>query len=126
MVRSARPLNARVREACQGAKNYEVFNTSYRNGVINMCGTKDENSACPFACTERSEQAQNYGCLPSPFEIVTMRTKHGKTWACHEEPHKPCVGAINHLKKEGLPYNVIDTALLTEQSDWGKYVDEDD
>lgn len=78
-------------------------------------------STCPFAWTEHSEMAQNYGCLPTRTDIVNMRVVHGKTWACHDEPTKPCVGAIQHLKESGLPYKVIDTSLLTEKSSWGLY-----
>ena len=79
-------------------------------------------SACPFSFTEQSEYVQNLGCLPSPYEIRNMRVIHGKSWACHSEPTKPCVGAIRWLKEEGLPYNVIDSELLTEKSPWHLYV----
>lgn len=50
-----------------------------------------------------------------------MRVHHGKTWACHSEPTKPCVGGIRFLKERGEPYSVIDPNLLTEEDDWGKY-----
>lgn len=73
---------------------------------------------CPFAFTEASEQVQNFGCLPTVHEIVSMRVNHGKTWACHDEPTKPCVGAIRFLQEEGLPHKVIDKALVTENDDW--------
>lgn len=77
--------------------------------------------ACPFSYTEESEIVQNYGCLPMPQEIITMRVKHGKTWACHANPSVPCKGAINSLKDKGLPYKVIDENLVTEQDDWPVY-----
>jgi len=78
-----------------------------------------ETGGCPFAWwTEESEQIQNYGCLPSSHDIVQMRIKHGKTWACHSNPDKPCLGAINYLKEHELPFQVIDKELVTEQSDW--------
>jgi hypothetical protein len=80
--------------------------------------------ACPFAFNDLSEQAQNYGCLPTPHEIVTMRVHHGKTWACHSNIERPCVGAINYLKESGLPHKVIDTELLTEKHQWSKFTNE--
>ena len=79
-------------------------------------------SACPFAFTDMSDEIQNYGCLPTPQDIRNMRVEHGKTWACHEEPTKPCVGAIRWLRKEELPHQVVDPKLLTERSDWHLYV----
>lgn len=78
------------------------------------------NSACPFAWwTDESDQAQNYGCLPTPHDIVVMRVHHNKTWACHDNPTTPCVGAINHLKKNNLPYSVCE--LVTEKDNWDEY-----
>jgi len=79
-------------------------------------------SGCPFSFTDHSEYVQNLGCLPTPYEIRNMRVEHGKTWACHSNPTKPCTGAIRWLKKEGLPHKVIDPILLTENSDWHLYV----
>jgi hypothetical protein len=86
------------------------------------CVHKGESSACPFAFSDLSEQVQNYGCLPTPSEIVTMRVSHGKTWACHEAPDKPCAGAIKRLKSQGLPYAVIDPKLITDKDNWTLYV----
>jgi hypothetical protein len=50
-----------------------------------------------------------------------MRVEHGKTWACHEHNTRPCAGAIQYLKKNQLPYLVVDQALVTENSDWSIY-----
>ena len=81
-----------------------------------------EKTSCPFAFTDESETIQNYGCLPTPIEIETMRVKFNKTWACHSTPQKPCAGAIKHLSKKKLPYKVVDANLLTEHSNWDDYV----
>ena len=79
-------------------------------------------TSCPFAFTDESEQVQNYGCLPSPREIKDMRVKHGKTWACHSTPKKPCQGALRFLAEEGYDNRVIDPVLVTEDIDWSEYV----
>ena len=89
---------------------------------VKLCGGSEETSSCPFAYSDNSEIAQGYGCLPTPYEILNMRVNHGKTWACHESPTKPCVGAINHLIANGLPWKVEDKELLTESVDWSMYI----
>jgi hypothetical protein len=82
-----------------------------------LCG------GCPFDFgAEETELTQNYGCLPTPHEIMNMRVHHGKTWACHSDPTTPCVGAIQFLKGKGHPYKVEDRDLLTEASPWHLYV----
>lgn len=91
------------------------------NKVSVPCKEDCSTSSCPFAFTDESEQIQNFGCLPTPFEIRIMRVEYGKTWACHSNPKKPCLGALNELRSRGEPYKVIDT-LLTENDDWHKFV----
>lgn len=85
------------------------------------CLHGSESCTCPFAFAEASDQVQNFGCLPTPQDIVRMRINHGKTWACHDEPTKPCIGAIRFLKENNLPHKVIDIELVTEKHDWSKY-----
>ena len=83
------------------------------------CSTE---GSCPFSFTEESEQAQNYGCLPTPMDIVNMRVSHGKTWACHENNKIPCKGALRCMMEEGVDCRVIDKNLVTEGSGWGEYL----
>ena len=87
-----------------------------------MCNHECKETTCPFAFTEESELIQNYGCLPTPYEIIQMRVQSGKTWACHSDPNVPCKGAIQYLKENNLPYKVIDSALLGEYNDWSIYI----
>lgn len=79
-------------------------------------------TSCPFAFTDESEQIQNYGCLPTPTQIIQMRIKSNKTWACHSNDKKPCLGALQSLKEKGLPFKVIDINLVTEASDWTDFI----
>jgi hypothetical protein len=76
---------------------------------------------CPFSFSDKADEAQNYGCLPSPFDLVNMRVHHGKTWACHYDYNKPCVGTIQFLKDNDLPYKQINPTLETEITDWHLY-----
>lgn len=71
---------------------------------------------CPFAYTDKSEEIQNYACLPYPLEILAMRVLHGKTWACHSDITKPCLGALKRLKELGYDNKVIDKELITESN----------
>jgi hypothetical protein len=82
-----------------------------------MCSAKCHKTSCPFAYTDESEQIQNYGCLPTPLEIINMRVTHNRTWACHSDTTKPCIGAIRRLKELRLPHSVT-LPLVTEDDDW--------
>lgn len=63
--------------------------------------------SCPFAFTDQSEMVQNYGCLPTPYEIVEMKRESGHNWACHSNEKKICSGFnefIEYSRKS--PYSV--------------------
>jgi hypothetical protein len=81
-----------------------------------MCDKNCSTTSCPFAYTEESEQAQNYGCLPTPFQIMAMRIVHGKTWACHSDNSKPCIGGLKNVRNHGFDNSVIDQILITEET----------
>jgi hypothetical protein len=51
-----------------------------------------------------------------------MRLQYGKTWACHSDTTKPCQGAVQYLKRNGEDASVIDSELITEESDWGEFI----
>ncbi len=87
-----------------------------------MCTKDCSTTSCPFAYTDESEKIQNYGCLPTPREIINMKVLHGKTWACHSDPTKPCIGAIKRFEEVGLIAKTTDKELLTENSNWHLYV----
>lgn len=90
---------------------------------MNGCTECSTIGGCPFSFTDESEQIQNYGCLPTPYDILTMRVDYGKTWACHSNPQKPCLGALKFLKDKGLPFKVVDAELLTEESNWHHFIE---
>lgn len=48
---------------------------------------------CPFNDTYEAIQAQNWGCLPSPYEVKQQMDATGKNWACHETK-KLCQGLV--------------------------------
>lgn len=83
-----------------------------------MCDKKCHiDGGCPFSFTEECDIIQNYGCLPTPHEILHMKIVHDKTWACHDNTSKPCMGGLKYLKNEGLDYKVNDD-LVTEKDPW--------
>lgn len=53
---------------------------------------------CPFSCNEQAEIVYNYACLPTPYDIVSMKEKSGHNWACHEDETILCGGFVRHLK----------------------------
>ena len=69
-------------------------------------------SACPFAFTDRSEEVQNYGCLPSPFEILKIKSESGHNWSCHDNPNKLCAGYANHIAKYRTDLNIKQGNLI--------------
>lgn len=86
-----------------------------------MCITNCHKTSCPFAYTDESEQIQNYGCLPTPIEILYMSIKENKTWACHSDNSKPCVGALKRIKELGYIHKVV-LPLVTESDGWNREI----
>lgn len=59
-------------------------------------------TACPFAYTDLSEQAQNYGCLPTPANFFEVFNATGQVISCHEDKAKKCVGFLIFAKESGV------------------------
>jgi len=54
-------------------------------------------NSCPFNyCHPESDQAQNYGCLPSSKDILDLKDNEGHNWACHSNPKRVCQGLAEH------------------------------
>ena len=93
-----------------------------------MCRKECSTTSCPFAFTDESETIQNYGCLPTSMQIIAMRVLQGKTWACHSDNTKPCLGGLKYLNKFGYDNSIIDPVLITEENftrELGNFTDAD-
>lgn len=85
-----------------------IERTSFWLTDIDCTGGSCGGDACPVNFgNEDTEISQNYGCLPSPADIVEMRALHGLTWACHADVSKPCVSGVRLLKSLNLPFKVL-------------------
>lgn len=59
-------------------------------------------TVCPFAFTPESEQAQSYGCLPTPHEFIKAWTNMQLVVSCHEDITRKCVGFLIYAKEHKL------------------------
>ncbi len=52
--------------------------------------------ACPFndGLTDEASQAQNYGCLPSAFDMIQHFDQKGVSISCHNNAHRRCNGLL--------------------------------
>lgn len=57
---------------------------------------------CPFAFTEASETVQNYGCLPTPQDIMQMKARDNINWECHEHAGRLCAGFAVECAERGI------------------------
>ena len=71
------------------------------------CSTK---GGCPFADTEESKRIQEIKCLPTKEQIIEL-AKNGKTWACHKDISKPCIGGL-----KAYPHKVKELVYLYESN----------
>lgn len=88
-----------------------------------MCNK--ECNGCPFNFfSEESEQAQNYGCLPTPYDIKAIYEKLDGIWGCHETSTedgnlKPCIGFINWMASKGKPIKIKGKTIV-DYDIWSK------
>lgn len=71
--------------------------------------------SCPFACTEESEQAQNYGCLPEPRDILKMKKETNQNWACHSNEKRMCQGFKTFVEESNsnpMHYSSVDCSTF--------------
>jgi len=84
-----------------------LANASYWSLDVDCTKGACGGEACPVNYgNEATEMSQNYGCLPSPRDIIEMRALHGLTWACHDDTSKPCVSGVRLLKALKLPFKI--------------------
>ena len=69
--------------------------------------------ACPFRDGETMEatQGQNWGCLPSSFEMTQAAQSMGVALSCHDDCKSPCKGLV-----EAIPE--ASTMPVKSYSDW--------
>lgn len=87
---------------------------------------------CPFNfSSEEAEQVQNYGCLPTPTDIINLKKKHNANWACHYSDSsnlKTCGGLIQVNKEAGLGFEITEDQPKIDYSRWyteGDYLSKD-
>lgn len=80
-------------------------------------GHKGSCVSCPFNdnLTEEASQAQDYGCLPSGYDIIKMKRRTGHNWACHDDENKVCAGLCHAANPKELDLSQGD---LVRYSSW--------
>lgn len=72
---------------------------------------------CPFSYNDEANQAQNYGCLPTRYDIIEMKKKSGHNWACHYDETILCGGFARYLIDERSDLDVKEGGLIS-YDDW--------
>ncbi|WP_216833402.1 hypothetical protein [Bacillus velezensis] len=72
--------------------------------------------SCPFSHSEEAEMAQNYGCLPTPQQIVEMKEKSGHNWACHSDETILCGGFAKYIKRNRPDLNINEGQLISYET----------
>ena len=69
--------------------------------------------SCPFSCSAESEEAQNFGCLPSAHDIVQLKEETGHNWECHGAEGVLCGGFARFLRDHRPDLHVKTGGLLS-------------
>jgi len=80
---------------------------------------------CPFNFfSDEATQVQNYGCLPTHFDIINMKKEYGANWACHntsqETGLKICNGLIEYNKHYKLGLDIKENQPKIDYNIWGE------
>ena len=78
--------------------------TSHKSEGHAAGGHKGSCLCCPFNApfVDEAAQAENYGCLPTGSEIVSLKQRSGQNWACHDDESKVCAGLCAMAKERAL------------------------
>lgn len=71
---------------------------------------------CPFSINEEAIRVQNYGCLPTSFDIVIMKEKSGDNWSCHDDESKLCGGFARYVLDNRPDLNIKEGKLISYES----------
>jgi hypothetical protein len=68
---------------------------------------------CPFndGNTEAASIVQNYGCLPTKFEILRMKDNENKEWRCHDDLSLICGGLAAERE--------VGDGIYADEKTWG-------
>lgn len=72
--------------------------------------------SCPFSHSDEAEMAQNYGCLPTPKQIIEMKEKSGHNWACHSDATVLCGGFAKYIKRNRPDLNISEGQLISYET----------
>ena len=81
-------------------------------------GCNNECDTCPFNFfSEESNLAQNYGCLPTPYEVKRMYNELDGVWGCHDTSLadgdlSPCKGFISWMHSKGTPIKIKNKVII--------------
>lgn len=69
--------------------------------------------SCPYSSNEETEIIHNYGCLPTPKDIMELKVTTGHNWSCHNDETKVCSGFATDLKQKHPDLSVKNGGLIS-------------